>query len=234
MQRIFALLFFFQTLAAQEPMAEATTESEGGGYLALEAGVGYNIAPATQHFVLPLYFTGASAFRLISTRIALLSDGLHAADYFTGKATAVKDNGVYSYNFALLDIDYLSWHGARYSAGFGGGAAHQGFLIWGEPGMHVATLRLRAQLFLFWSDYWANHIVATLPLALYRSRLDSLALVQGEMSLLWDPRGNVRNPEIQSVLLSLTLGYQYLALSHAGRNFLQHEVIPTLRVMVLY
>lgn len=230
------LLFVLLPLMAQDPTQLAPVdEIPNSGYLALEGAFGYNTFATSQYFRAPLFFTGASAYRSISTRILLLSDAIRASDYFAGRETAVTSTGLYPYNFALLDVDYLSWHGNFYSAGFGGGVAHQGFLIPGaERSAHAVLARLRTQLYLFWADYFATHLVITLPVAFYQSATNSFRMLQAELNLLFDINGQVRNPEPQSFLFSVALHYDYTRLSHAVRSYDQHEFTPMLKAMVLY
>jgi hypothetical protein len=233
-----ALLHFVicSALAAQDPtQLSLADEIPSEGYLAIEGGLGYNTYPTSQYFRAPLFFTGASAYRHISTRVLLLSDLIHASDYFAGKPTAVASNGLYPYNFALLDVDYLSWHGSIWSAGFGGGLAHQGFLIPGaERSAHAVVGRLRAQFYLFWAKFLATQAVLTLPIAFYQSSIDSFRMLQGEFNVLFDFSGDVRNPESQTLLFALSLHYDYTRLSHPVRSYEQHEFTPMIKAMVLY
>lgn len=232
----FTFILCATAIYAEDPTAlTPIDEIPEGGYLALEGALGYNTFVTSQYFRAPLFFTGASAYRLISTRMLLLSDIIHASDYFAGRETAVAPTGLYTYNFALIDVDYLSWHGKLYSAGFGGGVAHQGFLVAGaERSAHALFVRLRAQVYFFWNDYFATQIVATLPVALYQSATDSLRMLQTELNLLFDLTGHVRNPETQTVLFSLSLHYDYTHLNHPVRRYDQHEFTPMIKAMVLY
>jgi hypothetical protein len=230
------ILILPTALIAQDPtQLSLVDEMPEGGYLAIEGSLGYNTYPTSEYFRAPLFFTGASAYRNISTRLLLLSDMVHASDYFAGRQTAVSATGLYAYNFALLDVDYLSWHGKVWSAGFGGGLSHQGFLIPGaERSAHAMLARLRGQVYLFWAEFLATQAVVTLPIALYQGSTDSFRMLQGELNILLDFTGHVRNPESQTFLFALSLHYDYTRLNHAIRNYEQHEFTPMIRAMVLY
>lgn len=232
----FSTWMFATALAAQDPtQLTPVDEIPEDGYLAIEAALGYNTYPTSGYFRAPLFFTGASAYRSISTRLLLLSDMVHASDYFSGKETAVTSTGLYAYNFALLDVDYISWQGRFWAAGFGGGLSHQGFLIPGaDHSAHAVVGRLRGQFYLFWAEFLATHAVVTLPVAFYQDSTESLRMLQGEISVLFDFRGNVRNPESESVLFSLALHYDFTRLTHAVRSYEQHEFTPMLKAMVVY
>ncbi len=227
---------FLTALFAQDPtQLTPVDEIPDDGYLALEGGFGYNTYPTSEYFRAPLFFTGASAFRNISTRVLLLSDMIHASDYFSGKQTAVSATGLYTYNFALLDVDYLSWHGKIWSAGFGGGLGHQGFLLPGaERSAHAVVGRLRGQFYLFWTEFLATQAVITLPIAFYQGSTDSFRMLQGEFNMLVDFSGNVRNPQSQTFLFALSLHYDYTRLTHPVRSYEQHEITPMMKAMVVY
>ncbi|GAB4424078.1 MAG: hypothetical protein OHK0011_04390 [Turneriella sp.] len=229
-------LLLCAALSAQDPtQLTPVDEIPDDGYLALEGSFGYNTYPTSGYFRAPLFFTGASAYRNISTRLLLLSDMIHASDYFAGKQTAVSGTGLYGYSFALLDVDYLSWHGKVWSAGFGGGLSHQGFLIPGaERSAHAVVGRLRGQLYLFWAEFLATQTVLTLPIAFYQGSTDSFRMLQGELNIMLDFTGHVRNPEAQTFLFSLSLHYDYTRLTHAVRSYEQHEFTPMIKAMVLY
>lgn len=222
--------------AAEDPThLSSGEEMPDEGFLGLEGGFGYNTYETSQYFKAPLFFTGSSAYREISTRVLLLSDAVHASDYFSGRNGFVRTAGLYHYNFGLLDIDYLSWHGKLWSAGLGGGLAHQGFLIAGaNRGAHAITGRLRAQLFLFWWDYLATHAVVTVPIAFYQTATDGFRMVQAELNFLFDFHGRVKNPEPQSFMFSASLHYEFVQLSHELRSYSQHEFTPLVKVTVVY
>jgi hypothetical protein len=239
MKTAFATLLFLQlplALMAQDPtQLTPVDEIPDDGYLAIEGSLGYNTYPTSEYFRAPLFFTGASAYRNISTRLLLLSDMVHASDYFAGKQTAVSATGLYAYNFALLDVDYLSWHGKVWAAGFGGGLSHQGFLIPGaDRSAHAVVGRLRGQLYLFWAEFLATQTVVTLPIAFYQGSTDSFRMLQGEFNILLDFTGHVRNPESQTFLFALALHYDYTRLTHAVRSYEQHEFTPMIKAMVVY
>lgn len=229
-------LFFGTTLAAQDPTQLTPTDEVGDdGYLAIEGALGYNTYSTANYFRAPLFFTGASAYRNISTRLLLLSDMIHASDYFAGHATAVSGSGLYAYNLALLDVDYLSWHGKAWSAGLGGGLSHQGFQIPGaERSAHAVVGRLRGQLYVFWTEYLATQAVLTLPIALYQGSTQGFRMLQGECNILLDLTGRVRNPASQTFLFALSLHYDYTRVSHAVRSYEQHEFTPMIKAMVVY
>lgn len=232
----FLAFIFASALAAQDPtQLTPVDEIPDDGYLAIEGALGYNTYPTSEYFRAPLFFTGASAYRNISTRLLLLSDMIHASDYFAGKQTAVTGTGLYAYNFALLDVDYLSWQGKVWAAGFGGGLSHQGFLIPGaDRSAHAVVGRLRGQLYLFWAEFLATQTVITLPIAFYQGSTDSFRMLQGEFNVLLDFTGHVRNPESQTFLFSLSLHYDYTRLTHTVRSYEQHEFTPMIKAMVVY
>ncbi len=219
--------------AAEAP--PAPDDAVEDGFLAIEGGLGYNTYETSQYLRTPMFFTGSSAQREIATRLLLLSDIGHAADYFSGNNGFLKPNGIYLFNFGLLDIDYLSWSGKKWAVGFGLGLAHQGFLISGaDKGAHALTLRLRGQGFVYWWDYLATQAVITLPVAIYQSVTDEFRLIHGEFNILFDFKGRVKNPEPQSFMFSASLHYDYIHLNHPIRMYTQHELTPMLKVMVLY
>jgi hypothetical protein len=237
LRRVSWLLIFAATnLAAQTAILDpAPEEQQEDGYLALEGGVGYNTYPNSEYFRAPLFFTGGSAKREISTRVLLLGDMLHAGEIFDGKFSAIKTGGVYHYSFGQLDVDYLNWHGKIWAAGLGGGLGHQGFFIEGaEKTAHVLTGRLRLQGFIFWTEYIATQGVITAPIAIYQSATDRFGLWHGEFNLLFDFKGRVRNPEPQSFMFSASLHYDYIKFNHTIRSYAQHELTPMLKVMVIY
>ena len=232
--RLFFCLCFSLPLAAADGPA-VPDDMLDDGFLALEGGAGYNTQPTAQYFKTPIFFTGSSALREISTRLLILSDIAHAGDYFAGNNAFLKSGGIYLFNFGLLDIDYLSWYGPKWSLGFGAGMAHQGFLISGaEKSAHAVTFRLRAQGFVYWFDYFATQAVVTLPVSIYQSHTDGFFLLHGELNMLFDFKGRVRNPEPQSFMFSASLHYDYIHLNHPTRSYEQHDFTPMLKVMVLY
>jgi hypothetical protein len=205
------------------------------GFLAIEGGVSYNTFETSRYLKSPLFFTGGSGQREIATRLLLLSDIIHATDYFSGDSSFLKPNGIYLFNFGLLDVDYLSWSGKKWALGFGLGLAHQGFLISGvDKGAHALTLRLRGQGFIYWFNYLATQVVITMPVAIYQSVTDQFRLLHGELNMLFDFKGRVRTPEPQSFMFSASLHYDYTHLNHPTLLFAQHEFTPMLKVMVLY
>lgn len=228
------LCFCGFAVAAQE-VHPSSEEAVDDGFLALEAGLGYNTYETSQFLKAPLSFSGGSGQREISTRLLLLSDLAHASDYFSANSSFVKPNGIYLFNYGLIDIDYLSWYGKKWSAGFGAGLAHQGFLISGaDRSAHAITIRLRAQGFIYWWDYLATQAVITLPVAVYQSATDEFRLLHAELNTLFDFKGRVRNPEPQSFMFSASLHYDFTHLNHAVRSYSQHEFTPMLKVIVLY
>jgi hypothetical protein len=205
------------------------------GYLSLETGIGFNTYSTSKYARMPLIFNGGSRRREISTRIMVLSDIIHASDYFSGTTSFMKQGGLYAYNFGLLDIDYLSWHGKIWSAGFGGGLGHQGYLIEGaDKTAHAIVGRLRGQAFFYWFDYFASQVVVTLPIAFYQSSTNEFKSWQGELNLLFDFKGKVRNPEPDSLMFAVSLHYEYIHLSHEIRTYSQHEITPNFKVMFIY
>lgn len=213
----------------------APDEAVEDGFLAIEGGLGYNTYSTGQYIRTPLLFTGGSAQREIATRMLLLSDVGHATDYFSGNSSFVKPQGLYLFNYGLLDVDYLSWYGPKWSFGFGAGIAHQGFLVSGaDKNAHAVTLRLRAQGFIYWFEHLATQAVITLPVAVYQSHTTDFRLLHGEFNVLFDFKGRVRNPEPQSFLFSASLHYDFVQLTHPIRSYSQHELTPMLKVMVLY
>ncbi|MBV6492510.1 MAG: hypothetical protein LDLANPLL_00504 [Turneriella sp.] len=226
--------FSFAFLYAQ-PAPPIPDEMAEDGYLGLEAGFGYNTYPTNEYFKMPIVFTGGSPIREISTRIVLVSDALHATEYFSGRNGFLKPNSIYLYNFGLIDIDYLSWYGKFWSFGFGMGLAHQGFLIAdADKSAHALTLRLRAQGYLYWTDYFATQANITLPAALYQSATDHFNMFHGEFNILFDFKGQVRKPEAQSFLFSLSLQWDNVRIHHKVRNYAQAELTPIFKVTMVY
>ncbi|HRP69514.1 MAG TPA: hypothetical protein PLY93_08285 [Turneriella sp.] len=218
-----------------QPAPPAPEETMEDGYLALEGGLGYNTYPTNNYFRLPITFTGGSRQREISTRFVLLSDALHASEYFSGRNEFLKPNSIYLYNFGLLDIDYLSWYGRFWSLGLGIGAAHQGFLIAGvDKTAHAATLRLRAHGFIYWSSYFATHANITLPVALYQSGTDRFNMLHGEINMLFDFKGRVRMPEPQSFMFSVSLQWDNVRIRYAMHEYAQVELTPLFKVIIVY
>jgi hypothetical protein len=234
--RFLALLWVPSVITAQTAILDPAPEDQSDeGYLALEGGLGYNTYPTSEYFRAPLFFTGGSAKREITTRLLLLSDMLHAGEYFSGSYSALKTNGVYHYSLGQLDVDYLSWYGRIWAAGLGGGLGHQGFIIAGaDKSAHVLTGRLRLQGFIFWTEYVATHAVITAPIALYQSATDRFGLWHAELNILFDFKGRVRNPEPQSFMFSASLHYDYIKFNHAVQSFAQHELTPMIKVLVIY
>ncbi|MBL8033811.1 MAG: hypothetical protein JNJ69_08935 [Leptospiraceae bacterium] len=215
--------------------AEQMEDGPEDGYLGIEAGIGYNTNPQSNYVRAPLYFTGGSGEREISTRLLLLSDIAHSNSYFSGDNSFLKGKGIYLYNFGLLDVDYLSWSGKLWAVGLGAGVAHQGFLIAGaDKSAHAITGRLRAQGFFYWFDYFASQLVVTLPVAIYQSATDSFALVHSELNLLFDFKGKVRRPEAQSFMFSVSLYYDYININHPVRSYSFHDFTPVFKATVLY
>ncbi|MBS0619749.1 MAG: hypothetical protein JSR44_16300 [Spirochaetes bacterium] len=233
----FALICICATrlMASDElPLSTQTTEIDDG-FLSLETGFGYDTYPTSQFAKVPLFFTGGSSNREITSRFVVLSDIAHASSYFAGDNSFLNPGGIYLYNFGLMDIDYLSWHGRSWSFGFGGGAAHQGFLIAGaDKAAHAIVLRVRSQAFVYWSPYLATQAVVTLPLAIYQSATDEFRLWQTEFNILFDFKGRVRNPLPQSIMFSASLHYDYIHLNTSLRTYSQNEFIPMFKVMIVY
>jgi hypothetical protein len=228
------VLLLSHALAAMDA-PPAPDDAVEDGFLAIEGGLGYNTFQTGQYIRTPVLFTGGSAQREIATRMLLLSDVGHATDYFSGNNGFLNSNGIYLYNFGLLDVDYLSWYGPKWSFGFGAGLAHQGFLVEGaDKSAHAVTLRLRAQGFIYWFEYLATQAVFTLPVAVYQSHTTGFRLLHGEFNILFDFKGRVRNPEPQSFMFSASLHYDFVQLTHPIRSYSQHEFTPMLKVMVLY
>lgn len=237
--RLFPALFFLAqlTLRAQSESAPPATTDEtvDEGSLSIEGAIGYNTYPTSQYVKAPLFFTAGSHGREISTRVLLLSDISHASNYFAGDSAWLNEGGIYLYNFGMIDIDYLSWHGKMWSAGFGGGLAHQGFLISGAgKSAHAVVGRVRGQFYLYWTDFLATQLVSTLPFAFYQSATDQFRLWHNELNFLFDFKGKVRFPEAQSFMFSVSLHYDYIHLNHALRTYSQHEFTPLFKAMVLY
>ncbi len=234
--RLFFLLAAFAAAAAEDPMMFPSGEElPDDGFLTLEAGAGYNTDETARYIKAPLFFTGASSYREISTRIVLLSDMVHASEYFSGNSSFLGATGLYLYNFGLVDIDYLSWHGRKWSIGLGAGLAHQGFLFSRAPkSAHAVVLRLRAQAFVYWWDYIATQGVLTLPVALYQSATDNFLILNAELNTLFDFVGRVRHPQPGSYMFSLSLQYDFIRVNFAERHFIQHEFTPAFKAMVVY
>lgn len=238
MKHVIRAIFIFTLsltplLAAGEDAAVEETADDG--YLGIEASGGYNMAAQSDYWRAPLFFTGGSAHREISTRFLILSDLIHASQYFSGDNSFLKNKGLYLYNYGLLDVDYISWTGRIWSAGFGAGLAHQGFLVSGaEKSSHAITLRLRGQAFIFWWEYLATQFVATVPVALYQSATDEFKLLHTEVNMLFDFKGKVRKPEPQSFMFSVSLHYDYIHLNHSVRNYSYHDFTPMFKATVLY
>lgn len=235
-----ATLVFISILALGSTLAAADAppapdEAVEDGFLAIEGGIGYNTFETGQYIKTPLFFTGGSAQREIATRLLLLSDVGHATDYFSGNSAFLKSKGLYLFNYGLLDVDYLSWYGKKWSLGFGAGLAHQGFLVAGaDKNAHAITLRLRGQGFIYWFEYLATQAVITLPIAVYQSHTTDFRLLHGELNILFDFKGRVRNPEPQSFMFSASVHYDFVQLTHPIRSYSQHEFTPMFKVMVLY
>ncbi len=235
--RLICFSFFAVTavMAQTAILDPAPEEQQEDGYLALEGGIGYNTYPNSEYFRAPLFFTGGSARREISTRLLLLGDMLHAGELFEGRFSGNKPGGVYHYSFGQLDVDYLNWYGKIWAVGLGGGLGHQGFVIEGaEKTAHVFTGRLRLQGFIFWTEYVATQTVITAPIAIYQSATDRFGLWHGEFNVLFDFKGRVRNPEPQSFMFSASLMYDYIKFNHSLRSYAQHELTPMLKVMIIY
>lgn len=225
----------FVILLALTPAVHASDEPMEDGHLGIEVSAGRNLSSFSEYSRVPIFFTGGSAMREISTRFLILSDVAHASEYFSGDNSFVKNKGLYLYNFGLLDIDYLSWQGKIWSAGLGGGLAHQGFLISGaEKSAHAITGRLRAQFFVYLFDYFAVQTIVTLPIAFYQSATDEFRLYHSELNLLFDFKGRVRRPEPQSFMFSASLHYDYIHLAHALRSYSYHDFTPMFKATVLY
>lgn len=229
------LLITISVAAQDESLRTNTNEFTDEGVLTLEGAIGYDTYATSQFIRAPLFFTAASREREISTRVLVLSDIAHASNYFSGDSSWLNAGGVYLYNFGLIDIDYLSWQGKLWSAGLGGGLAHQGFLIADAPkSAHAVIGRIRAQFFLHWTDYFASQLVITLPFSFYQSATDEFRMFHDELNLLFDFKGKVRTPEAQSLMFSVSLHHDYIHLHHALRTYAQHEFTPLFKVMVLY
>ncbi len=231
------LLFLVLPLAARLSAVDETPADEAAddGYLGIEASGGYNTSPNSGYFRAPLFFTGGSAEREITTRLLVLSDIAHTSEYFSGDNSFLKNKGLYLYNYGLLDVDYVSWKGRIWSAGLGGGLAHQGFLVSGaEKSAHAITGRLRVQGFIFWWDYFATQAVVTLPIAFYQSATDRFRMLQTELNLVFDFKGKVRRPEPQSFIFSVSLHYDYISVNHALRSYAYHDFTPMFKATVLY
>lgn len=227
------LLLCISTLQAvdETPADEAADD----GYLGIEASGGYNTSPNSSYWRAPLFFTGGSAEREITTRLLVLSDIAHTSEYFSGDNSFVKNKALYLYNYGLLDVDYVSWKGKIWSAGLGGGLAHQGFLVSGaDKSAHAITGRLRAQGFIFWWDYLATQAVVTLPIAFYQSATNDFRFLHTEFNIVFDFKGKVRRPEPQSFLFSVSLHYDYIRVSHALRSYSYHDFTPMFKATVLY
>lgn len=218
--------------AVDETPAE---EAADDGFLGIEASGGFNTATNSNYWRAPLFFIGGSAEREITTRLLVLSDIAHSSEYFSGDNSFLKNKALYMYNFGLLDVDYISWKGKIWSAGLGGGLAHQGFLVSGaEKSSHAITGRLRGQFFLYWWDYLATQAVITLPIAFYQSSTDEFRMLHTELNFLFDFKGRVRKPEPQSFLFSVSLHYDYIHLNHALRTYSYHDFTPMFKATVLY
>ncbi len=229
---LFAALCVSALRAVDESPAD---EAADDGYLGIEASGGYNTSPNSSYWRAPLFFIGGSAEREITTRLLVLSDIAHTSEYFSGDNSFLKNKGLYLYNYGLLDVDYISWKGKIWSAGLGGGLAHQGLLVAGaDKSAHAITGRLRVQGFVFWWDYFATQAVVTLPIAFYQSATDQFRMVHTELNLLFDFKGKVRRPEPQSFLFSVSLHYDYINVNHALRSYSYHDFTPMFKATVLY
>lgn len=230
---LFSLLLCISTLQAVDETS--ADEAADDGYLGIEASGGYNTSPNSSYWRAPLFFTGGSAEREITTRLLVLSDIAHTSEYFSGDNSFVKNKGLYLYNYGLLDVDYVSWKGRIWSAGLGGGLAHQGFLVSGaDKSAHAITGRLRAQGFIFWWEYLATQAVVTLPIAFYQSATSDFRFLHTEFNIVFDFKGKVRRPEPQSFLFSVSLHYDYIRVSHALRSYSYHDFTPMFKATVLY
>lgn len=236
-KRALIILFFTLPLTSflQAIDESPADEAADDGYLGIEASGGYNTAANSSYWRAPLFFIGGSAEREITTRLLVLSDIAHASEYFSGDNSFIKNKGLYLFNFGLLDVDYISWKGKIWSAGLGGGLAHQGFLVSGaEKSAHAITGRLRGQFFVFWWDYFATQAVVTLPIAFYQTTTDQFRMLHTELNLLFDFKGKVRRPEPQSFLFSVSLHYDYIQINHPLRTYVFHDFTPMFKATVLY
>lgn len=232
---VFLVILVGGVFADETPLGINADETIDEGYLGLEASGGYNTYETSQYMRAPLFFTAGSAKRDISTRFLVLSDIVRASDYFSGNNNFLKPGGIYGYNFGLLDIDYLSWHGELWAAGFGGGLAHQGFLIEGaSKSAHGVIGRIRGQFFFYWNKFMASQLIVTKPFAFYQSATEGYNLWHNELNLLFDFKGNVRSPQAQAFMFAVSLHHDYVGLKTAVRNYAQHELTPMLKVTVLY
>jgi len=215
--------------------AQNTTGDVTDGFLTIETTLGYNTNTNAEYFKMPLIFSGSSADREISARILILSDVLHASDYFSGQNGFLKPRGVYQYNFALIDIDYMNWSRGIFLFGLGAGLAHQGLLIEGsDKSAHALTARLRAHGYAFLSQIIALKLQTTVPIAFFQSATDQFRFFQGEFDVIFDFSRNVRQSQPGSIQLTLNVTYDYMRFNHSIRNYNQHDFIPGVKVMFLY
>jgi len=225
---VFALLLSSHSLTASEEVVDE-------GFLALETSAGYNTYSTSNYFRAPLWFIAGSADRDIAARVLVLSDIVHASDYFSGDNKFLRTGGLYHYSFGVLDIDYVNWRGSRWALGLGGGLGHQGFLIEAaSKSAHAVVGRIRGQALWYFTAFLGVQLVVTKPFAFWQSATEGFNLWHNEFNIIFDFKGNVPNPQSQAFMFSISLFHDYLAIAHSVRSYAQHEFTPMIKVTILY
>lgn len=187
-------------------------------------------------FSLGLLIEGGAPDFQVDSRITLLHDMIHAADYFTGKSKSFTNNQLYSYSFFTMASSYRIAGKKNIFFHMGFGLGHLGFLHQSlkKP---AYTISPSGSIGLRWflGTKVLMRLQAEILIPIININAKAFLYQTNRLEFIFATKGNIRKPPQRSVFITLEIAninaVVYLKDKHQLEKF---TVLPSVRISYLF
>lgn len=187
-------------------------------------------------FSLGILIEGGAPDFQVDSRITLLHDMIHVADYFTGKAKSFTNNQLYSYSFFNMASSYRIAGKKNIFFHLGFALGHQGFLHQSlkKP---AYTISPSASIGIRWflGKKVLLRLQAEVLIPIININAKAFLVQTNRLEFAFATKGNIRKPPQRSILITLEIAninaVVYFKNSPSLEKF---TVVPSVRISYLF
>lgn len=187
-------------------------------------------------FSIGLLAEGASPDYKIESRITILHDAIHVADYFTGKSDSFTNNQLYSYSFFNLAATYRVAGKKNFFLHLGFALGHQGFLHQNldKPAYSIyPAFSIGLRWFISKKVLFRLHSEILIPLVNVNAK--AIFYQTNRIEFVFPTKGDIRAPSSHSVLLVLQVENINTRITFKDKEPLQkYTAVPSFRVLYVF